>query len=812
MTVLEVGEYVSAPYGGKLLSDLGARVIKIEPPNGDIARSVGPFPEEVPDANASGFFGYLNTGKHSIIVDPSSAQVESRLSNLIGRYDVDIVIENRLPQYEVEPASLLDQHSDLVVVSITGFGTTGPWRGYHGPEIISTAESGQMNKMGYPHRPPSRLRIKNTDYMGGQYAALAALSAIAHKIFQGGTGQHIDVSKREAGAASLEYFLTGYSWSGHTTERQGNGYPKQGNDITSWTISETSDGHISASVGGNWEIFCSEFLDRPELLEDERFVTREARADNREAVNEIIESYLQANEKWDLFWEFQEHGIPSAVTATPADIVSFEHLKIRDFWQEIPLPNGTTVTMPGFPFRVNHSRVDMNRAPKLGEHTAEYLEPLDLPMPHVYPSGTNASNSINELRDVPKPAKSGEKPLSGIKVIDFTWVGAGPQATKLLAALGADVVKIESHRSPDILRRGRGFSFDTSESLDVSAFYAEFNQGKRGIQLDLNTDTGREIALELIAEADVLAENFSPNFMERISLEYDDVREVNPDIIYLSLPGWGKEGPAQYYRSYGNNLQSMAGLDWISGFPDDPPTTSGQSWPDPVAGVKGALSVVMALIHRHLAGEGTYIEVPQYEMAVSLMHKPLMEYLFTDELPDRIGNRDEDFRYVQGIYECAGEDRWAAIAIGSNSQWERFCSIIGKQKLTTDNRFQSHDTRLEHHDQVDRLIQSWTQHRSPEEVRTTLQSHNIPAGIVADEQDLMDFDPQLRIRDFIPENDHPVVGRQRYGGIPFQMSEAVVRLDRHPPCLGEHTTEVLTEWLDWDEEKVTRLKEDKILY
>ena len=397
-------------------------------------------------------------------------------------------------------------------------------------------------------------------------------------------------------------------------------------------------------------------------------------------------------------------------------------------------------------------------------------------------------------------------PLDGIRVLDFTHVYAGPHATRHLAALGADVVKVESRARPDSTRSGDG------DDLSAGSYYNEPNQGKRDATINLGTDRGREIAFDLAAETDVLVENFSPSVMERLGLGYEAVREENEEIVYVSMPGFANSGPAKSYRSWGVNLQSMAGFDTISGHPDDPPVPAAFSWPDPTAGIAATYAICLALLSRTGTGEGIYVEVPQYELTVTFMHKALMAETMDAEDPGRIGNRDEDGRYVQGVYECAGDDRWAAVAIENDAQWARLCEVMGVPELIDDDGFESQYRRFENHDAVDEIITAWTRERSPEEVRSRLQDHDVPAGIVANERDLMEYDPQLRAREYFAEHDHPTVGKHRLQGVPFEMEGEEVQFPSRAPLLGEHTAAVVREWLGMDDQEIERLEEEEVLY
>lgn len=821
-TILEVGDYVTVPYAGKILSDLGADVVKLEPPEGDIARRIAPFDNEDPDPNASGFFGYLNTGKRSAVLPENEVLAGEIIDDLVAEYEIDVVIESKLHEYGLDPRSLADDHDSLSVVSVSGFGATGPWQEYAAPDIVAWAESGHMNKMGYPDSPPVRPRIKMADYWASQVAVIGAFASLLYRDVQGGSGQYVDVSKREAGVSTMDRFIAGYSWSGETTERTGSGYAHQGPSKGFPTILEAKDGYVSASPQtGDFETFVEEAFEDPgRILEDPRFTTSADRLANREELSEYIEEYTRTREKWDLFEYFQSLGIPSSVTATPEDVIDFEHLQARDFWQDVSLPNGEMVTMPGFPFRPDGPgrSVEMERAPRLGEHSEKIYRDLEydpatlltgssLTSASRPDSGTYRSTSTSRSSEEPA-----ERPLDGIRVIDFSWVYAGPHATKLLAGLGADVVKVESKQKPDSARTTASYDFDPEPTGSTSAAYNERNQGKRSLRLDLTSDRGQEVALDLMSEADIVLENYSPTFMDRVGLDYESVRDVNQKIVYLSISGWGKTGPAKDYRAYGSTIESMAGMDWISGFRDDPPTTAGFSLPDPTAGYMAVIAAQWGLYRREETDRGTYIELPLLEIVASLLHKPLMEYLMNGRLAERTGVRDEDYRFVQGVFPCRGEDNWTVIAIGGDTQWERFCDLLDRPDLVTGERFASHYARLKHQDEIREITSEWTSQRTREEVRHLLQQRGIPAGIVADEEDLLEHDMQLRSRDYFSSQTHPEVGERRFQGVPFSMERTDIGFDSRAPFFGEHTEEVLEEWLGWSMEKIEAAREKNALY
>ncbi|RQG88056.1 hypothetical protein EA462_14495 [Natrarchaeobius halalkaliphilus] len=373
-TVLEVGDYVAVPYAGKLLADCDAEVIKVEPPDGDSARRVAPFVSG-DGRSESAVFGYLNTSKRSLTLAESSDRAPELLEELIETLGVDLVVEDRLDAYGLDARELQTRHDGLTVVSVTGFGSDGPFADYSAPEIVAMAESGQMNKMGYPGEPPLRPRVKSADYWAGQHAAIGGLASLLSRDLQDDSGQHVDVAARDVAITYMEGFVAGFSWSGACTERTGLGYPDQDGQPGLPALYETADGYISAAVSdARWGTFCEDVLERPELTSDERFSTPEARLENLPELRDVVESYTGEQDKWALFEEFQANGIPCGIVQTPTELLEFDHLHDREFWVDLELPNGETVTSPGFPFRVDGSPVPMGSPPALGEDNELYDE------------------------------------------------------------------------------------------------------------------------------------------------------------------------------------------------------------------------------------------------------------------------------------------------------------------------------------------------------------------------------------------------------------------------------------------------------
>ncbi len=340
-------------------------------------------------------------------------------------------------------------------------------------------------------------------------------------------------------------------------------------------------------------------------------------------------------------------------------------------------------------------------------------------------------------------------PLSGVRVLDLTWVVSGPQATRLLADLGAEVIKIEArHRGEQV----RGMSFNP-RVFATSGMFVYFNRNKLDASLNLSTEEGKQVFRGLVAVSDVVIENFSAHVMERWGFDYDGLQAINPSIIYVSMPGFGHSGPSVEYQSNGPTLQALSGQTFACGLPGMPSTGWGYSYMDHTAGYYGAMAVLQALYHRNRTRRGQFIDLAQIETAVSLLGTYVLDYTVNGRSFRRPGmppgNRSlHPAAAPHGVYRCLGEDRWIAIAI-FDDEWERFRQAIGDPAWAQDPRFSTLTGRLQHQEELDRCIEGWTAQRTQQEAMHMLQAAGIAAGMVQDPAQRAEEDPQLRARGHI---------------------------------------------------------------
>ncbi|MFG3660846.1 CaiB/BaiF CoA transferase family protein [Streptomyces sp. NPDC047706] len=390
---------------------------------------------------------------------------------------------------------------------------------------------------------------------------------------------------------------------------------------------------------------------------------------------------------------------------------------------------------------------------------------------------------------------SSRLPLDGIRVADFTWVGAGPFLTKPLADHGADVIKIESRTRTDPIRGMAPFR-DGSPGTDRSGYFANRNTSKRSVCLDLKDPRGRDLALELIARSDVVANNFTPGTMDRLGLGHQDVLEVRPDIVYLDMPMQGNAGPHRDFRGYGLTIAAAGGLLGLTGHPGRPPVGTGTNYPDHVPNpLHAAVAVLAALRRRRRTGEGQYIELAQLESTVNVIGPALLAA--AAGLPTgRSGNADA-VAAPHGVYPCAGEDRWCAVSVCTDGQWTALARTLGNPAWTSRPDLATAEGRRAARQELDELMASQTASRQAGALADALTAAGVAAAEVSDAEQVL-ADPQLNARGHWSVLDHPVMGPSVYDNIPYRLSATPGALRAPAPLLGADTREVCVDLLGLD--------------
>ena len=390
------------------------------------------------------------------------------------------------------------------------------------------------------------------------------------------------------------------------------------------------------------------------------------------------------------------------------------------------------------------------------------------------------------MTDSRLPADIPASVFEGIRVADFAWVGVGPLVSKYLADHGAEVIRIESSVRPEPLRRAPPFVND-EPGLDNSGYYADFNSSKLCCSLNMQHPKGVELAKRLIAECDIVTESFTPKAMRAWGLTYEELREIRPDIIMISMPMYGSTGPWSMWQGYGHVLQAAAGISHLTHYPGEEPIGTGVAYTDFLVPHFAAAALIAALDHRQRTGEGQNIDFGQLEAALHATETMLLDYTVNGREQEALGARHPEYA-PHGTYRCAArgadDDRWIAIACTTDEEWRALTAVAGHPEWAADARFGTRFDRLSNQDQLDALIGGWTRNQQAEALMRTLQAAGVPAGVVQTPEDLRN-DPQLGHRGHFWMLDHPTMGRRAYDGPSFRLSETPARLHKAAPLLGE---------------------------
>ena len=791
--VVECGGGVAAAFATKLMALLGAEVIKVEPPQGDVVRRRGPFFEDKFDSEKGGLFLYLNADKYGVTFDLGNAVDRARLDGLLESSDV--LIHNILPadraNLRMNSATIAADHPDLIVTAISPYGANGPRANYRAYDINVVHAGGAAAVAPLcsrsPELPPLKLFGQQGEFQAANHAAFVTLAALFHRMKHDG-GQTIEVSAQECIAAMLELSFVLYTYAGVQTSRLG------GRMLGPWSIFDCVDGKILLCCieEHQWQRLVT-LMGHPEWAHEELFKDRFARGRNLDALTLLMGEWVKDWKVNDLFHTAQKHRIPAAPVNRLADVYADRHLREREFLTALPSGGEERrIEAPGLPFKSSAMGWRLERpAPRLGEHNALWAT-----LPRRVPwSAAERTREEKRVEDC--------GPLSGIRVLDFSWVWQGPFCTLQLAHLGAEIIRVESIRRLDVNRVIPPFA-DRETGRNRAGSFNQWNQGKRSVRLNLEMPEAVAIAKSLAAHCDLVVENFAPGVIARMGLSYDVLREIRPDIIMLSLSGYGQTGPYSRFVSYGGLLGAQSGLFSVSGYETGQPGETGITYGDPNSGAIGAYAALAALIHRERSGQGQHIDVSLWEALETMLPEAWLEHTMNGREPAVTANRDR-LLSPHNCYKSRGDaEQWVTIAVGEEREWRALCQVMGQPALAADSRFLTATLRKAHEDELDAIITAWTTTRDRWEVTEMLQRAGVAAMPTLSNKDLAN-DPHLRERGFLVGLEHPEVGRRLHTGIPWTMSGTPCRVRTPAPLFGADTDEVLRTLLGFSAERIKAL-------
>jgi crotonobetainyl-CoA:carnitine CoA-transferase CaiB-like acyl-CoA transferase len=772
--VVEISDRIAGSYCGKLLADAGAEVRKIELPQGDPTRRFTASRSPLPNGTDAPLFSYLNAGKRSLKLPPDS----TRLRAEVAAADVVVLAagQSQASELGIDPQSLLADRPQAIVVTISDFGWSGPYAGRAASEFTLQAWAGSTGFRGDPAGPPIAIGGDLGEYMGGVFAAFGAL-AVRRRIGLGGPGEHLDLSMLEAMTLMQ---------SGEWLHSQLLQLPPVTRTVEVPSIEPARDGYVGITMvtGQQWLDFAA-MVDCPELAEIPQLRFQIGRWEYRDFIRERIGPWLAERSVDEIVELGQLFRLPIAKLGNGATIRDMAHLAERAVF----VHNPAGFHQPRTPWLMSRCRpAPVRGAPALGEANDE----------SPWPARATG----------PLPADR-RLPLDGVRVVDLTAFWAGPAATHLLAAFGADVIKVESIQRPDGIRYSGGMRTDVEDWWEYGWVFHAVNTNKRSVTLDLGSEEGRHLFTSLVTGANVVIENFSPRVMDHFGLTADALLTVNPRLVVARMPAFGLDGPWRDRVGFAPTMEQIAGLAWVTGLPDGPPVAPRGAC-DPLAGVHAAFAVLAALEYAERTGRGQLVELPMIETVLNATAiQPIEAEVFGVTLT-RQGNRGHGCA-IQNLYRCTGDDDWIAVTVSTDEQWQALVQLMGRPAWCGDPALATVAGRREHGDDVDRRLADWFAGLELSSAVERLAGVGIPAAPVVSPS-LVTENPQLMARGFFELLDHPRTGTGWYPRPPFAPLAGHSRwLLRTPPTLGEHNEEVLRDLCGLTDADLARLTSAEVI-
>jgi len=826
---------------GRMLADLGADVLKVEPPAGDPGRLRPPFAGNLPDADRSLPFLYRNAGKRGVRIELGDASGLESLHELCAQ--ADVLLENLGPQAQrrhgLTPTRLRARHPHLIHASISDFGLSGPHASWRLEPLAAFAASGALHASGFPELPPCWLPGYLAHDCASVYAVVGVLVALLERA-RSGAGQSIEVSVQEAAinglnpwSISLGDYARVYPLLPSSPPRDADGpymvlpardgfvrvLPATPRQLAGFVklLWGHEVPHSTAHAGSAVErdVSPDDLLSRLSSLPLASLITdlpREALHLTSAALlaasrllplpgatisavhaitaigRQLAGNALGSRTRSEVLAAAGRLHVPIAPVNTLAEFVAAEQTRVRGYFRHTRFRHLKDAPFAQAPWRFSATKTCLARpAPAPGEDDRRGFGAQ---------SGNAEARGRGQAAAAPSEARSAPV-LDGLRVVNLGVAAVVPELCWLLSELGAEVIKIESRANPDVLRR---LTIEP-EALNRSWMFNDSSRGQKSVCLDLRTPRGRELALRLCGTADVVAENCRGDVVRSLGLDYDDVRRLRPDVIYLSSQGYGRDGPLGDVPSFGPLNSAFAGATWLWNHPGAAyPAGSSLNHPDHIASKLAAIAVLAALEHRRRTGDGQRIEMAQTEATAYLMGELYLEGAATGREVRPAGNAVE-YACPHGVYPCAGVDRWCAIAVVGDEAWQLLRFRLG---WPDERRLAALEGRLAARAELDTRLAGWTRSRSAEEVAAELQAAGVSAMMVQNGDDHRG-DPHLARRGALVPLEHPELGRARYSANPLRMSRTRMARPRPAPLLGEHTEEVLTRLLALSRQEVRDL-------
>lgn len=790
LRIVEIGSAAAASYCARLFADFGATVQKIEPPQGDPLRRSAPFTPK----GQSAWFAFLNFNKSSVALDPDDANASLRLTELIG--SCDILIDGRdiddadCPAFDL--AALKQGHPGLIHVEASWFGHDGPYAKFEATDSTIRALTGLVKLVGPAEGPPIHAPDFQTGIFAGLWGFISAASSVLGRM-RDGRGRTSALSIFESSIAVTEYIMFESFARGDIMRRIGvNRF---------WPtfpvgIYATRQGWLGVTTvtPAQWRAFC-EMLGLHELRDDATLFLGVDRLQHMEEIERQFIPKLKQRTAEEWFAEGLKRKIPIVPVPDIGDLIADAEKQSRGAIVPIALGEETGFTAGSMQRLTGTPPRRGGAVPAIGEQ-----QPFVVAGPGK--AGTHAIE--------PRPHDPQRLPLEGIRVVDFSMGWAGPICTRTLADLGADVIKIEAIQYPDWWRGvDRRPAYVLEQMYEKTVRYCIMNRNKRGITLDLTRPQGLKLAKQLLADADLVVDNYSVEVLPKLGLGYEVLSKINPKLVMMSMSAFGSESVFRDCRAYGSTLEQGSGLPSVVGDENGPPVMSHTAFGDAVGGLNGCAAVLIALIHAKLTGKGQFIDLAQIECMMPFAAPWIVAHSIDGNKPVKFGSRHPDF-VPHGCFPCAGSDNWIVVAVSSDAMWPKLCKVVGRADWAADEAFRSAAGRRRIESEIEAAIASWTSTRAPDDAMKELQDAGVASGVARLPIELLK-DPQLHARGFIQEIDRAFIGRHPQPSMPFRETDRPFTIRSAPPTLGEHNREILAGLLGLSDAVIDQLALDGII-
>ena len=793
LRVLEVGTGSALTYAGKLFADFGAEVIKVEAPSGDAWRQMPPlFGNTHGSMHDSALHAWLNTNKRSVTVE--TAHDGAWLAELARTCDV--VLDGRALAEGVDAvaspvwAGSTGTHEPIQIV-FTWFGETGPYSGFQGSEAVCRALSGAVHASGPKAGPPHLPHDVQTGIVGGLTAYSAALGALI-----GSASGNAGGSRRYVLSLHEVVFGTVEMEAGMVQDKRHPG--RLGVNRFCGThpagIYATTDGWIGIFTHTlpQWAALC-ETLGRPEWARDPAFANGQLRMARADEIDDWLSAAFRKRSAAAWFDILGAKKHPAVVVPTMAQLL--QQAVHRERGAFVPVRAGAAQAEgPVVPLRLGDAGpLPGGAAPALGAHNAHY----------------RAEGLAHAPRKLLQPAAPARLPLEGLRIVDLSMGWAGPLASRTVADLGAEVIKVESITYPDWWR-GANFTeeFYRDRLYEKNSNFNLMNRHKLGITLDLTRQEGKQLLLQLVAGADAVIENYSAEVLPKLGLDYGALRAVNERLVMVSMPAFGLDNAWSNTRAYGGTLEQASGLPLYTGHPDGPPAMTSYAYGDPVGGFNAGAALLLGLYVQQQTGRGRHINLSQVEAMLPMTAPYLLEQSATGGVSPRAGNR-HPVHAPHGCYRCAGDDAWVVLSVADDAQWQALCRVLGRADLAGDSRLGRVAGRRVLHDMLDDAITAWTTRRTPDEAMQALQQAGVSAGAVRSMPQVLQ-DAHLHARGFWQTVERAHVGRYTATTPFFRAGAKPLPTRSVAPTLGQHSQQVLGSVLGLGPEQIQALEQQGI--